>query len=257
MAQRDWSASQYLQFADERTRPARDLLAQVPVDDPKRIVDIGCGPGNSTELLVDRWPGAQVSGFDTSPAMLEDARKRLPQVDFFEADASQWLPDDNVDVLFSNAVFQWIPDHIATLTRIVAAMKPGAVLAVQMPDNMDEPVHQLMRRTADRMPFADKLAGASRKPLPPVGAYVDALSAAGAAVDIWHTIYNHPMKDGAAIVEWVKSTGLRPFMAPLDEAEQAQFVEAYAGAIDEAYAPLADGSRLLRFPRMFIVARKR
>ncbi|HEV7414730.1 MAG TPA: trans-aconitate 2-methyltransferase, partial [Tianweitania sediminis] len=160
------------------------------------------------------------------------------------------------DLLFANAVFQWLPDHIEVLARYVRTMKTGAVLAVQMPDNLAEPTHRLMSQTAAAMPFADKLAGAAREPLPPVTTYVDALSAVGAAVDAWHTIYNHPMKDAAAIVEWVKSTGLRPFLAPLDEGKQQRFLEAYEAAVAEAYPPLADGSRLLRFPRLFLVARK-
>lgn len=257
MAARDWSASQYLLYADERTHPSRDLLARVPVDDAKLVVDIGCGPGNSTELLVERWPQATVQGFDTSPAMLEDARKRLPQVDFFQADADTWMPEPDTDVLFANAIFQWLPHHVEVLAKLVGALKPGAVLAVQMPDNLAEPTHRLMRETAAAMPFAAKLATAARDPLPPVPTYVDALSSAGALVDAWHTIYNHPMKDGRAIVEWVKSTGLRPFLAPLDEAEQAQFLAAYESAIDKAYPPLADGTRLLRFPRLFMVATKK
>ena len=253
---RDWSAAQYLLYADERTRPARDLLAQISVDDAQRVVDIGCGPGNSTELLIARWPHAEVSGFDTSPAMLADARKRLPNVEFFEADAGTWMPDGDVDVVFANAIFQWLPDHQQFLARILSGMKPGAVLAVQMPDNLAEPTHRLMSETARAMPFAAKLIDAARVPLPPVSSYYDALTACGASVDIWHTIYNHPMKDAAAIVEWVKSTGLRPFLAPLDDAEQAQFLQAYQTAIDAAYPPTADGTRLLRFPRLFIVARK-
>src|SRR5690349_10285073 len=119
MAARDWSASQYLLYADQRTRPSRDLLARVPVDDAKLVVDIGCGPGNSTELLVERWPQARVQGFDTSPAMLEDARKRLPQVDFFQADADTWIPEPGTDVLFANAIFQWLPNHIEVLAKLV------------------------------------------------------------------------------------------------------------------------------------------
>lgn len=250
----DWSPSTYLKFEDERTRPARDLLAQVPFDKPRRVVDMGCGPGNSTELLVERFPGSEIIGLDNSPNMLAEARLRLPQVKFETADAATWVPDAQTDVVFANAIYQWVPDHIEAMQNILNAMPSGGVLAVQMPDNMAEPSHRLMREVAADGPWAEALRSAARAPLPPVRTYYDALKPRAARLEIWHAAYNHVLDDAAAIVEWVRATGLRPFIDPLISDERAEFLARYQAAIEDAYRPAVDGKVLLRFPRLFIVA---
>lgn len=250
----DWSPSTYLKFEDERTRPARDLLAQVPLATPAGVVDMGCGPGNSTELLAERFPQAALTGLDNSPAMLEEATKRLPGARFAAADAGTWVPEAGTDLVFANAIYQWVPEHLDVLPKVLAALPQGGALAVQMPDNMAEPSHVLMRETAATGPWAARLAGAARQPLPPVRTYYDALRPHAAHLDIWHTAYNHVLEGPQAIVEWVKGTGLRPFIDPLTPDEREAFLADYLVRITSAYPATSDGKVLLRFPRLFIVA---
>ncbi|WP_027486320.1 trans-aconitate 2-methyltransferase [Allorhizobium undicola] len=253
----DWSAAQYLKFNDERSRPARDLLAQIPLASPGRIVDIGCGPGNSTALLASRFPDAVISGFDTSPDMLAKARKTLAGIDFYQADASHWQPEEPVDVLFSNAVFQWVPDRMAVMQSLLdKALAAGGVLAIQMPDNLMEPLHVLMREVAAQEPWAEKLQTVARTPMATAEEYYEALKPHCARLDIWHTIYNHPLDGVDAVVEWVKGTGLRPFIEPLCDEERPDFLNRYRSRLARAYPPLKDGKVLLPFPRLFILAQK-
>lgn len=253
-----WSAEQYLKFEDERTRPARDLLAQVPLDTVERAVDMGCGPGNSTALLVERFGAAAVSGNDSDDNMLEAARKRLPDTSFFKADLAQWMPEEPVDLLYANAVFQWVPDHLGVLARLMDGLRPGGVLAIQMPDNLGEPSHLSMEETGADGPWAAAFTGGRirRAHLPAPSAYFDRLGPKAARVDVWHTIYNHPMADAQAIVEWVKGTGLRPYLDAAGPDHAPAFLDAYTARIERAYPPMADGRRLLRFPRLFITAIK-
>jgi trans-aconitate 2-methyltransferase len=252
----DWSAEQYLKFEDERTRPSRDLLAQVPLSAPRKAVDIGCGPGNSTELLVQRWPQAEIMGIDTSADMLAQARKRLPKQTFVEANIAHWVPPANTDLLFANAIFQWVPEHLKQLERLLGALPSGGVLAVQMPDNLDEPSHAMMREVAHTGPWRATLADAARARdvLPKPGAYYDALRPLSARIEIWHTIYNHVLDNAEAIVEWVKGTGLKPFVDPLEPADRKEFIREYTARVAAAYLPQVDRKVLLRFPRLFVVA---
>jgi trans-aconitate 2-methyltransferase len=256
MSSRDWSPATYLKFEDERTRAARDLLAQVP-DGVRKIVDVGCGPGNSTELLAVRYPQAEIIGLDNSPAMLEEARRRMPNVRFESANANVWVPNADVNLVFANAIYQWVPAHLQHLPRVLAALPGGATLAAQMPDNLTEPTHRLMQEVALAGPWSERLAGAAREPLPPARVYYEALRPMAARLDIWRTTYHHALRGPEAIVEFVRSTGLRPFLDPLSESERRQFTAAYTAAIAAAYPPLADGNVLLAFPRLFLLAERR
>jgi trans-aconitate 2-methyltransferase len=253
---KDWNARQYLKFEDERTRPARDLLAAVPLQQVRTAIDLGCGPGNSTELIVHRYPDANVTGLDSSKDMLLQARARLPQCSFMEADLATWTPQEPADLLFANAVFQWIPDHPIVLRRLLEALPEGGVLAVQMPDNTREPSQALMREVAKRWKNNSSLTDAARDHLPAPEAYYDLLKPVCRNIDIWHTIYNHVMTGPGDIVEWFKGTALRPFLAALDASSADGFLAAYTREIAGHYTVRFDGKILLRFPRLFIVATK-
>jgi trans-aconitate 2-methyltransferase len=252
----DWSARQYLRFEDERTRPPRDLLAQVPLQAPRRVIDLGCGPGNSTELLIERYPDAETMGLDSSPDMLRQARERLPHVKFAEADLASWAPPAATDLLFANAVMQWVPDHTAVLRRMLQALPSGGVLAVQMPDNTNEPALALMREVGAAGPWAAKLMAShsARDDLPTPGGYYDLLRPLCTHLDIWHTVYNHVLAGPEGIVEWFKGSALRPFLNAISNAERTAYLAAYTARIAQAYPARFDGKVLLRFPRLFIVA---
>jgi trans-aconitate 2-methyltransferase len=253
-----WSANEYVKFEDERTRPARDLLAQVPLDRVGRAVDLGCGPGNSTELIIQRFGAAGVSGVDSDADMLRAARKRLPDTPFVQADLATWQPDEPADLYFANAVFQWLPDHLDVFDRLMDGLNPGGVLAVQMPDNLNEPTHLRMEESAHAGAWRDafEARSARRAALPSPSVYYDRLIAKSARIDIWHTIYNHPLENAGAIVEWVKGTGLRTYLDRIEPAERDGFLADYLDRVTKAYPPLADGRVLLRFPRLFLVALK-
>ena len=259
MADSDWNPELYRQFEDERTRPARELLARVSLTNAARVYDLGCGPGNSTELLVERFPDAQVVGTDNSEAMLASARKRLPACRFELGDIAQWQPADAPDLIYANAALHWVPDHETLLPRLFEALAPGGVLAIQMPDSRDEPTHRLMREVATLDPWASSIGDAAtvRTKILALNAYYDLLARDAAEVDVWRTAYQHPMDTPAAIVDWVRSTGLKPFVDPLSPAYREGFLAEYERRIALTYLPRADRRLLLSFPRLFIVARRR
>jgi trans-aconitate 2-methyltransferase len=248
-------AQQYRKFEDERTRPVRDLLSAVPDGDIREAVDLGCGPGNSTEALAARFPQAHVCGLDNSADMVAAATKRLPQFSFEQADIAKWDGAGPYDLILANAVLQWVPHHEVLFPRLVSKLAPNGVLAVQMPDNLDEPAHRLLRDIAVDGPWAEKLKSVERTPRFGADWYYPLLAPHCTRLDVWRTTYYHPLPGGAdAVVEWFKGSALRPFLAPLNDDEQNGFLERYREAISGAYRALDDGTVLLPFPRLFIVA---
>ncbi len=253
-----WDPALYRRFETQRTQPARDLLARVPLERPRLVVDLGCGPGNSTELLARRFPDAAVLGIDTSDAMLANARERLPTVRFEQGDIATWVPDAAPDLIYANAALQWVGQHATLVPRLFGLLAPGGVLAVQVPDNRDEPSHRLMREVAAAGPWASQIGNAAdRLGVLPAATYYDLLAGQGGEVEVWRTVYHHPMDTPGAIVEWVKGTGLQPFLAPLSDDQRPAFLQQYEAAIAESYPVRTDGKRLLLFPRLFFVALKR
>ncbi|EIM28087.1 trans-aconitate 2-methyltransferase [Microvirga lotononidis] len=254
----DWDAGQYLKFEDERTRPSLDLLKRVPLDAATSCIDLGCGPGNSTELIARRFSSARILGLDNSPDMLAKAKARLPGLHFEEADIANWETTERFDLIFANAVLQWLPEHPALLKRLVSFLKDGGCLAVQMPNNLNEPSHRLMAQIAQDGPWAEKLTslGRARETIGSFEDYYAWLRQVGCSVDLWQTTYVHPLDGAAAIVEWFKSTGLKPYIDPLSPEERSHFHRRYEAAIAEAYPVQPDGKVLLRFPRLFFVAQR-
>lgn len=248
----DWNPALYLQFAAERTRPAAELASRIQHPEAKHIADLGCGPGNSTALLHQAFPNATVTGIDSSPAMLEKARAALPTCQFEQADVTSWTPAVKQDVIYANASLQWVNNHPELFPHLAAQLAENGVLAVQMPDNWQEPTHTLMRQVAAELGNPDS----GREALLPAQQYYDLLAQSGCTVDIWRTTYFHVMPSAQAIIEWLSSTGLRPYLANLDAIKQEVFLKRYHQLLKQAYATQKDGSILLLFPRLFIVAWK-
>lgn len=259
-----WDPAQYMRFGDERLRPAIELLARVRPDDPATVVDLGCGTGNITRLLAERWPGAAVLGVDHSPQMLASAAAEPSTIRWVEADAYDWRPDAPVDVLFSNATLQWLRGHDALLPRWMAHIAPGGWLAVQMPLNWSAPSHRLMREAlADGGPGGGPLGSSELRAslaepwVEEPARYYDILAAVADDVDIWETTYLHVLEGEDPVVEWVKGTGLRPVLNALDDGERATFLAEYARRVRDAYPRRGDGRTVFPFRRAFMVARAR
>ncbi|MBF0166438.1 MAG: methyltransferase domain-containing protein [Alphaproteobacteria bacterium] len=252
-----WDPKQYLKFSDLRLRPALDLLARIPLDSPRRIYDLGCGAGNVTRQLAQRWPEAKITGVDSSVEMLAEAKKNLPGAEWMKADLATWRPPSPGDLIFSNALFHWIKGHREIFPRLMSDLAPGGVLAVQMPRNQGEASHTTILKVANDGPWRELLA--------PLGdlfemhapeAYHDLLRSLAGHLDIWESIYQQALTGDDPVLEWIKGTALRPYLAAL--ADQPDLKEGFLAELGTrlrlAYPKRSDGVTLLPFRRLFIVA---
>jgi len=253
-----WSAKQYSTFEHERTRPVRDLVAAIAQRDVRTAVDLGCGPGNSTQVLHERFPSASIVGLDSSEDMVAAARQRLPALSFEVADIGAWNAPaaGKPDIILANASLQWLPDHARLYPHLAAQLAPGGCLAIQTPDNLDEPAHRLAREVAGDARWSAQIGGVRHNLRHAASDYYAMLKPHCQQVDVWRTTYYHPLAGAAAVVEWFKGSALRPFLAPLDQVQQAAFLQRYHDEVASAYPALADGTLLLPFPRLFIVAKR-
>ena len=266
-----WDPGQYRRFGDERSRPFVDLLARVRAQSPQLVVDLGCGPGELTATLADRWPDAEVRGVDSSAEMIAAAQALLTadgpaapaavglssRLSFTLGDAADWQPDQPPDVIVSNAVLQWIPDHPRVLARWAGLLPAGGWLAIQVPANFDQPSHVILRELAGSARWKEQLAGVrlNRQAAEPAE-YLDVLAQAGCEVDAWETTYLHVLHGADPVLDWYRGTGLRPVLAALPPGPAAEFTAEYGARLRQAY-PAAPYGTVLPFRRVFAVAVRR
>ena len=251
-----WDADLYMRFGNERTQPSIDLLARVALDQPKRVIDLGCGPGNSTALLSQRWPEAQVTGFDNSPEMIAAARRAAPEGDWQLGDITTWVADEPYDLVFSNATLQWLPDHATLYPRLFAQVAPGGAFAVQIPVFHTTALQRVLLTLAAEPAWRERLAPATRALVAESpGFYYDALVEDARHIDLWETEYQHVLANADATVDWISGTRLRPYLEALgNDADRQDFLTRLRAGVAEIYRPQRDGRVIFPFRRLFLVA---
>ncbi|HZC72516.1 MAG TPA: trans-aconitate 2-methyltransferase [Jatrophihabitans sp.] len=251
-----WDPGQYGQFANERARPFFDLVARIGATEPRRVVDLGCGPGNMTALLAQRWPAARVEGIDSSPEMIAAAPSGA-RLKFRVGSVESWTPPADLDVVVSNATLQWVPSHEALLASWAAALPPNGWLAFQVPGNFDAPSHTLMRTLASGPRWAAQLGGVLRHEdaVATPAAYASLLLTAGLVADVWETTYLHVLTGPDPVLHWVRGTGLRPVMGALSPDDYAAFEAEYTAQLRAVY-PAAEHGTLFPFRRIFAVGHR-
>ena len=252
-----WNPQQYLKFSQPRLRPAMDLLARIPSAEPALVYDLGCGAGNVTAVLAERWPDARIIGVDSSAGMLAQAARSLTRVQWVHQPLAAWQAECPADVIYSNAALHWLPDHRQLFPALVAMLAPGGVLAVQMPRNFSAPSHTLIAAAAQAGPWRSKLEPLlTPAPVAEPQFYYALLAPLAASLDIWESEYLQVLSGEDPVKEWTKGTWLMQFLERLDASERVQFEADYALRLRAAYPRLADGTTLFPFRRLFIVLRK-
>jgi trans-aconitate 2-methyltransferase len=251
-----WNADLYLQFATERTQPSVDLISRINLTNPTRIVDLGCGPSNSTAILRQRWQQADITGIDNSPEMIAAASVAYPTGKWILADAATWKADIPCDLVFSNAMLQWLPDHTQLFPHLFAQVAVGGALAIQIPAHERSPLHQIVLEVAKHSAWSDRMDSArTALTRESPSFYYDLLQPIAAHLDIWETEYYHIMDSPQSIIDWFSGTGLRPFLAALEnETQRQQFKQQLLAGYAAAYPAQKDGRILFPFRRLFIVA---
>ncbi|MFZ2540008.1 MAG: methyltransferase domain-containing protein [Oscillospiraceae bacterium] len=252
----DWNSSQYLKFENERTQPAIDLVNRINSNNPKKIVDIGCGPGNSTQVLSLRFPNAHILGVDSSENMIETAKRNYSKLDFKICDASKDLESlgNNFDIVFSNACIQWIPNHSQLLKSMIKRLKLGGVLAVQTPMNHKEPIHKIIGEISTSNKWKAEFQNSRNFFNLTENEYFDLLSSISTQFSIWETTYFHTMKSHNDIIEWYRGTGLRPYLDALSHEKKSIFEQEVFEQVVEAYPIQKNGNIIFKFPRLFFTA---
>ncbi len=248
--------AQYARFSEERSLPFHTLLSRVPERAFQQIVDLGSGTGELTKLLSQHWAGSMILGIDNSPEMVEQAQKFTQPggLEFRLSDINDY--DERADLIFSNAALQWLDDHENLFPKLASLVKPGGVLAVQMPSSFEQPSHVLLEQTARSGPWANKLANWHKLQVRPLRWYLDLLIGLGLEVDAWETDYLFVLQGPNPVLEWVKGTSMQPILSALDDAEQAEFSKVYGAALRNAYPPTDNGT-IYPFKRIFFVASRR
>ncbi|HSM85761.1 MAG TPA: methyltransferase domain-containing protein [Candidatus Limnocylindrales bacterium] len=252
----DWWPELYLKFSDQRGRPAADLIAQVRLENPARVIDLGCGTGSSTEQVHRRWPLADITGLDSSEEMLAQAQKAHPDWNWVRSYIERWQPEAPYDLVFSNAAFHWVPDHGILFPRLFSGVAPGGALAVQMPNNFDSPVHQAMKKVAADPRWRGALNGGSQRyGIEPAAFYYDLLRKSAGQLDIWETEYLQVMNGPMAILDWIRGTGMRFYLERLPYDDQRRtFEDLCMAEFETLYRPNDQGKVLFPFKRMFMIA---